>query len=138
MDNDRDRDRDDVVLEEDVVVREGDGRGDRSDVLEGVAPEVTDEPQSAPRPDFARGQAAEDLRLEGTVTDRFSRGQEEDPTLHEQVHEGDFATGQADRPGHSETSLAGRFARGQQSSDPGSPNDDDDLPDRGTTSRGDT
>ena len=138
MDHERDRDRDDVVIEEDIVVREGDGEGDRSDVLEGVVPDVSDEPQSAPRPDFARGQAEEDLRVEGMVTDRFSRGQEEDPTLHEQVHEGDFATGQADRPGHSESSLDGRFARGQHSSDPGSPNDDDDVSDRGTTSRGDT
>jgi hypothetical protein len=58
------------------------------------------------------------------VEDRFGRGQEEDPTLHEQVHEGDFATGQTGLPRHPEAALDGRFARGQQRSDPGSPNDD--------------
>jgi len=126
---DRNRDSDDVVLEEDVVVmREGEPVDreavDRSEVLEGVVPDDTAEPQSVPRPDFARGQADDELRLEGMVTDRFSRGQEEDPTLHEQVHEGDFARGQADVPRHPETTLDGRFARGQQRTDPDDPNDD--------------
>jgi hypothetical protein len=139
MDHDRDRERDDVVVEEEHT-REGDATVDRSDVLEGVVPDITSEPQSAPRPDFARGQAENELRLESTVTDRFSRGQEEDPTLHEQVHEGDFAAGQADRPGHAETTLDGRFARGQQSTDPDSPNDAEDVGeavDRARASRGD-
>ncbi|HSL10389.1 MAG TPA: hypothetical protein VLA82_03645 [Actinomycetota bacterium] len=132
MDHDRERDRDDDVVVEEVVVEEeivvGDvPPADRSDILEGVVPDATHEPQSTPRPDFARGQADDDLRLEGMVTDRFSRGQEEDPTLHEQVHEGDFARGQAERAGHPETTLDGRFARGQQSSDPGAPNEPEDV-----------
>jgi hypothetical protein len=133
MDHDRSRERDrddvvveEVVVEEEIAVRKADPV-DRSEVLEGVVPDATNEPQSTPRPDFARGQAEDDLRLEGMVTDRFSRGQEEDPTLHEQVHEGDFASGQADRPDHPETTLDGRFARGQQSSDPGSPNEPDEM-----------
>jgi hypothetical protein len=121
--SDRNREPDDVVIEEEVVVvREGEPV-DRADVLEGVVPDDTAEPQSTPRPDFARGQAEGDLRLEGMVTDRFSRGQEHDPTLHEQVHEGDFARGQADAPRHPETTLDGRFSRGQQRSDPDDPNE---------------
>jgi hypothetical protein len=131
MDHDRDRDRDEVLVEqeEEVVVREGDAPVDRRDVLEGVVPDMTSEPQSTPRPDFARGQEDHELRLEGMVEDRFSRGQEDDPTLHEQVHEGTFATGQAELPEHPETTLDGRFARGQQTSDPDSPNDADDVTD---------
>jgi len=124
MTHERNRDRDVAVEEEIVVVREGDGAVDREDVLEGVIPDRTDEPQSTPRPDFARGQEEDPLRVGGLVEDRFGRGQEEDPTLHEQVHEGDFATGQTDLPRHPEAALDGRFARGQQRSDPGSPNDD--------------
>ena len=131
MDHDRDRDRDEVLVEreEEIVAREGDEPVDRQDVLEGVVPDLTDEPQSTPRPDFARGQEENELGLEGMVEDRFSRGQEDDPTLHEQVHEGDFATGQAEAPRHPETTLDGRFARGQQVSDPGAPNDADDVSD---------
>jgi hypothetical protein len=125
MTHQRNRDHDVAIEEEVVVVREGDRPVDREDVLEGVIPDRTDEPQSTPRPDFARGQEEDPLRLEGLVEDRFGRGQEEDPTLHEQVHEGDFATGQSDRPRHPEATLDGRFARGQQRSDPGSANDDE-------------
>lgn len=127
---DRDRDRDDALVEEEEVIVEGDAPTERGDILEGVVPDDTAEPQSTPRPDFARGQEEDELRLEGMVEDRFSRGQEDDPTLHEQVHEGDFARGQAERPRHPETELDGRFARGQQSTDPGSPNDPDDAADR--------
>ena len=128
-DDERDR-RDESVEEEEVAVTEGDGPVDRRDVLEGVVPADTHEPQSTPRPDFARGQAEQELRLEGMVTDRFSRGQEDDPTLHEQVHEGDFARGQAEQPRHPETGLEGRFARGQQTTDPDAPNEHDDVPSR--------
>ena len=130
MDHDRDRDRDDMLVEkEEVVVGEDDTAVRREDILEGVVPDLTDEPQSTPRPDFARGQEEDELRLEGMVEDRFSRGQEEDPTLHEQVHEGNFATGQADLPQHPETTLEGRFARGQQATDPDSPNEPDEVGD---------
>jgi hypothetical protein len=125
MDHDRTRDADDGLIEEEVVVvREGDVPPDREDILEGVIPDHTHEPQSNARPDFARGQEERALRLEGMVEDRFSRGQEADPTLHEQVHEGDFATGQAEDPRHPETTLEGRYARGQQLTDPDSPNED--------------
>ena len=131
MGSDDERDhRDESVEDEEVVVAEGDGVADRRDVLEGVVPADTNEPQSTPRPDFARGQAEQELRIEGMVTDRFSRGQEDDPTLHEQVHEGDFARGQAEQPRHPETELEGRFARGQQTTDPEPPNEHDDVPSR--------
>ena len=125
MTHERNRDHDVAIEDDVVVVREGDRPVDREDILEAVLPDRTDEPQSTPRPDFARGQEEDPLRLEGLVEDRFGRGQEEDPTLHEQVHEGDFATGQSDRPRHPEATLDGRFARGQQRSDPGSANDDE-------------
>ena len=127
-------DHDEVLIEEEILVVEERPVEpiDRRDVLEGVVPELTPEPQSTPRPDFARGQEADPLRLEGLVEDRFSRGQEDDPTLHEQVHEGDFATGQSERPRHPETKLEGRFARGGQEVDPDSPQrrDLDDRTDR--------
>lgn len=113
-----------AIEDEAVVVHEQPALVDRRDVLEGVVPEVTDEPQSTPRPDFARGQEEEPTSPERLVTDRFSRGQEADPTLHEQVHEGDFATGQAPTSRHPEVQLPGRFARGQQLSDEGNPNED--------------
>lgn len=125
MDHDRKPQPDEIVVEEEVVVVRETSPVDRRDILEGVVPDATEEPQSTERPDFARGQEDRPLRLEGMVEDRFSRGQEDDPTLHEQVHEGDFATGQADGARHPETTLDGRFARGQQATDPENPNEPD-------------
>jgi hypothetical protein len=92
----------------------------RSD--ETAVPERTNEPQSTPRPDFARGQERDPDAATRREEDRFSKGQERRPKDHEKVHEGDFAEGQADDERHPEGELPGRFARGQQDSDPGSPN----------------
>lgn len=77
------------------------------------------EPYSKARPDFARGQERDPDAIEHYVVDRFSRGMEDNPGRHLDVHEGDFAVGQSDRPRHPETRLHGRFARGQQLSDRG-------------------
>ena len=104
---------------------------DRRDLLEGVVPDATSEPQSTERPDFARGQETDPDRLERMVQDRFPRGQEHDPTLHEQVHEGDFATGQSEGARHPEGELKGRFARGTQGVDPDDPNDPHDTVEEG-------
>jgi hypothetical protein len=105
--NDADlRDAEDIEQEV-VVVRGPRTPVDRRDVLEGVVPDATDEPQSTARPNFARGQEDDPGNLERLVEDRFSRGQEEDPTLHQQVHEGDFATGQAPTPRHPRPSSTG-------------------------------
>ena len=97
---------------------------DLDDVLEGVLPLDGHEPYATTRPDFARGQEADPARIERFVEDRFSRGLERDPWLHQQVHQGDFATGLAALPRHPEVELRGRFARGQQLSDPGNPNEE--------------
>lgn len=49
--------------------------------------------------------------------------QEDDSTLHQQMHQGDFATGLARLLGHPTTELRGRFARGRRRSDGGDPNE---------------
>lgn len=113
-----------TIDEEVVVVRAERADVDKTDILEGVIPDATAEPQSTPRPDFARGQETDPGRLDKLVEDRFSRGQEDDPTLHQQVHEGDFAQGVAENERHPEVELHGRFARGQQLSDEDNPNED--------------
>jgi hypothetical protein len=97
---------------------------DPEDVMEGALPADTGEPYVSARPDFARGQEADPARLQRFVEDRFSRGLERNPWLHQQVHQGDFATGLAALSRHPEVELRGRFARGQQLSDPGNPNEE--------------
>jgi len=108
----------DVPVERRVIVL------DPEDIMEGLVPADTGEPYATARPDFARGQETDPPRIERFVEDRFSRGLELDPVLHEQVHQGDFATGPETLPRHPEVELSGRFARGQQRSDPGNPNEE--------------
>jgi hypothetical protein len=104
--NDADlRDAEDIEREV-VVVRGPRTPVDRRDVLGASCPTPRTEPQSTARPNFARGRGRPG-NLERLVEDRFSRGQEEDPTLHQQVHEGDFATGQAPTPRHPRPSSMG-------------------------------
>lgn len=74
---------------------------DPEDVMEGVLPADTGEPYATARPDFARGQEADPARIERFVEDRFSRGLERDPLLHQQVHQGRLRHRTRDAPASS-------------------------------------